>query len=154
MGRIVAVVNEDVIVFSDLMGRVRTVRAQLRQAGTPLQRLQIIKGWVDAEGVSNERVFDVAGNPDNGASVDLDTCAQSGTGHAQLCSVWTDPEFDPAQRAVYYMRAVENPSCRYTAWQCASLSPEDRPEGCGDERSRSAIQERAWTSPIWYTPAG
>ena len=120
--------------------------------GTPLQRLQIIKGWVDADGVNHEKVFDVAGDADNGASVDLDSCALSGSGFAQLCGVWTDPEFNPRERAVYYMRAVENPSCRYTAWQCAELPAEQRPADCADSRSRAAIQERAWTSPIWYTP--
>lgn len=124
------------------------------EPGTPLQRLQIVKGWVDANGMANEKVYDIAGNPQNGASVDLDSCEQSGQGHAQLCSVWTDPDFEPGQRAVYYMRAVENPSCRYTAWQCASLPQDQRPADCADPRSRASIQERAWTSPIWYTPEG
>jgi len=122
------------------------------QPGTPLQRIQIIKGWVDDKGISNEKVFEVAGKPNNGASVNLDTCETSGAGSPQLCSVWTDPEFDPSRRAVYYARAVENPSCRYTAWQCVGLEGENRPASCDDPRSRVAIQERALTSPIWYTP--
>ena len=119
--------------------------------GTPLQRLQIIKGWVDADGLSNQKVFDVAGSTDSDAEVDVDTCEQSGEGFAQLCTVWTDPEFEPKQSAVYYMRAVENPVCRYTNYQCNSLPMEERPASCGDERNRTPIQERAWTSPIWYS---
>ena len=119
---------------------------------TPLQRLQIVKGWVDDNGISNEKVFDVAGDPNNGASVNLNNCQRKGGGFTQLCRVWKDPEFDPSRRAVYYMRAVENPSCRYTAWQCSSLPDEQRPAGCKDDKVRKAIQERAWTSPVWYTP--
>lgn len=121
--------------------------------GTPLQRLQVIKGWYDDAGDHHQRIFDVAGDPDNGASVDLDNCATTGTGFEQLCSVWSDPEFDPQQSAVYYMRAVENPSCRYSTWQCNSMSAEDRPDYCEDPRVPKTIQERAWSSPIWYTPA-
>ena len=121
--------------------------------GTPLQRLQVVKGWVDDNGVSNEKVFDIAGDAGNSASVNLDNCEQSGPGFTQLCTVWQDPEFDASRRAVYYLRAVENPSCRYTAWQCAGLPPEQRPADCSRPEVRKAIQERAWSSPIWYTPA-
>ena len=122
--------------------------------GTPLQRLQVIKGWVDDEGTSHQRVYDIAGDAHGRASVDLDTCRQRGAGHAQLCSVWSDPDFDPTRRAVYYLRAVENPSCRYSAWQCISLPESERPADCRLPQVRRAIQERAWSSPIWYTPAG
>ncbi len=121
-------------------------------SGTPLQRLQIIKGWVGDNGISHQQVFDVAGDANNGASVDLDSCEQSGAGFVQLCGVWQDPEFDAAKRAVYYMRAVENPSCRYSAWQCSQLPESERPESCSRPEVRRAIQERAWSSPIWYTP--
>jgi len=120
--------------------------------GVPLQRLQVIKAWSDEEGNHRQRVFEVAGDPDNGASVDPENCAPRGEGHAQLCAVWKDPEFDPGRRAVYYLRALENPSCRYTAWQCLSLPAEERPEDCGNPRISPIIQERAWSSPIWYTP--
>ena len=120
--------------------------------GNDLQRIQIIKGWVDDSGVSHQAVHDVAGTPDNGASVDASTCEPRGPGHRQLCTVWTDPDFDPARRAVYYARAVENPSCRYNAWQCLALRGDARPADCDDPSVPRTIQERAWTSPIWYTP--
>ena len=120
--------------------------------GNPLQRLQIIKGWVDDEGHSHQAIYEVAGDPHNRASVDLDSCETHGRGFAQLCSVWTDPDFDPDRRAVYYMRVVENPSCRYNAWQCIGLAGDLRPPECDDPERKRTIQERAWTSPIWYTP--
>ncbi|MFK7977707.1 MAG: DUF3604 domain-containing protein [Halioglobus sp.] len=120
--------------------------------GTPLQRLQIVKGWYDDEGEHHQKIFDVAGDANNGASVDTNSCAQTGTGFEQLCSVWEDPQFDEQQRAVYYLRAVENPSCRYTTWQCNSLPEEKRPASCSDGSMPKVIQERAWSSPIWYTP--
>jgi len=117
-----------------------------------LQRLQVIKGWVDEEGIVHEEVVDVAGGP-NGASVDPTTCEPRGPGHTDLCGVWRDPDFDPERRAVYYARVVENPSCRYSAWQCLALPEGDRPGGCSDPLMAPIQQERAWTSPIWYTPA-
>lgn len=119
--------------------------------GTPLQRLQLIKGWVDEDGVQQQRVFDVAGDANNGASVDVNSCAQQGQGFAQLCSVWTDPDFDENQDAVYYLRAVENPSCRYSTWQCLSLPESQRPADCQNPAESGIIQERAWSSPIWYS---
>lgn len=129
--------------------------------GTPLQRLQVIKGWIDADGQRHERVVDVAGNADNGASVDTRTCKASGEGFAQLCAVWTDADFDPGQRAYYYSRVVENPTCRWSQRMCAAASVDcQRPEtvgegyeGCCAPAHRPVVQERAWTSPVWYTPA-
>jgi hypothetical protein len=121
--------------------------------GTPLQRLQLIKGWVGEDGQQHQAIYDVAGNANNQASVNLDTCETVGNGHGQLCSVFQDPDFDPQQRAVYYLRAVENPSCRYTRWQCLQLSEDLRPADCDNVQERAVIQERAWSSPIWYTPA-
>jgi len=113
-----------------------------------LQRLQIVKGWADTDGQYHQQVIDVAGGP-NDASVDPSTCAPTGPGHDRLCARWTDPDFDPTASAVYYARVVENPSCRFDTWQCLALSAEERPVDC-EERPR-LIQERAWTSPIWYT---
>jgi hypothetical protein len=120
--------------------------------GMPLQRLQVIKGWADDAGNHHQRVFEVAGDADNGASVDPATCAPRGDGFSGLCEVWQDPEFDAGRRAIYYLRAVENPSCRYSAWQCLSLSEEERPPDCAKPQMGPHIQERAWSSPIWYTP--
>jgi len=125
-----------------------------RFPGLPLQRVQVIKGWADEEGNHHQRVFDVAGDADNGASVDMDTCTPRGDGFAQLCAVWEDPEFDPGVAAVYYLRAVENPSCRYSAHQCLQIPEADRPADCAEPFFDPVIQERAWSSPIWYTPSG
>lgn len=123
--------------------------------GTPLQRVQIIKGWIDNDQQPAYKVFEVAGDPNNGAGVDLDTCEPLGTGFDTLCKVWTDPEFDPNQSAFYYARVVENPTCRWNTYDCiASVPPEERPEQCSDPDMIRTIQERAWTSPIWYQPPG
>jgi hypothetical protein len=121
------------------------------QPGTPLQRVQVIKGWV-ANGTAHQQVYDVAGNPQNGATVDLATCATAGPGADALCTAWTDPNFDPTQRAFYYVRVLENPSCRWSTWLCNRLPAEQRPPACSDPSVPKTIQERAWTSPIWYEP--
>jgi hypothetical protein len=129
-------------------------------ASQPLQRLQIIKGWVDADGGGHEQVYDVAGNPYNGASVDTRTCATRGEGDANLCAVWQDPAFSVDQHAYYYARAVENPSCRWSQYICVAnrVDCSDSStigkglEGCCSAEHRPVIQERAVSSPIWYTP--
>ncbi len=131
-----------------------------QSAGTPLQRLQVIKGWIDEGGVRHERVLDVAGSADNGAAVDPKTCATSGHGFAELCTVWVDKEFDPAARAYYYSRAVENPTCRWSQRMCVAAGVDcARPEtigkgyeGCCAAEHRPVVQERAWSSAIWYSP--
>ena len=126
--------------------------------GTPLQRIQIVKGWV-ADGQTKERVFDVAGG-DNGANVHKKTCETSGDGETRLCAVFRDPDFDPTQGAFYYARVLENPTCRWSQLLCVEAGVV-----CSDPSTITAgyepccapdhvpiIQERAWTSPIWYRP--
>ncbi len=131
--------------------------------GTPLQRIQIVKGWLNEAGEYEVQVFDVGGNPDNGATVDVETCEpQPGTGgFSELCTTWTDPSFDPGRSALYYARVIENPVCRWSTWQCNLDGVDcDRPEtvtegyeACCNGEVPQTIQERAWTSPIWYTPS-
>nr|MDJ0869610.1 DUF3604 domain-containing protein [Myxococcota bacterium] len=67
-----------------------------------------------------------------------------------LCAVWRDPDFDPGRRAVYYLRVLENPSCRWSQRQCLSLPEGERPAACTDPSVPTTIQERLWTAPIWY----
>ena len=87
--------------------------------------------------------------PDNGARVDLSTCEYpSDVGAGELAAVWQDPGFDPDERAFYYVRALENPTCRWSTWDAirnGTLPRADLPV---------TIQERVWSSPIWYVPGG
>jgi len=123
--------------------------------GGLLQRIQIVKAWVGDDGAFHQVVHDVAGDAANGADVDLDTCRPTGPGASSLCSVWQDPDFDASRDAVYYARVVENPTCRWSTRLCLSLPPEaERPDGCDEGRLPKTIQERAWTSPVWYTAPG
>ncbi len=127
-------------------------------SAAPLQRIEIIKGWTEGDTLREEVIL-VAGGP-NQASVALDTCERRGDGAAHLCAVWTDPAFDPSTPAFYYARLLENPSCRWSQWACieagvdcldpASIS-DDLAECCSEEH-RPTIQERAWSSPIFYSP--
>jgi hypothetical protein len=121
--------------------------------GGLLQRIQIIKGWLGTSGEFHQQVHDVVGYADNGASVDLETCSPMGEGATQLCGTWQDPDFDVSQDAVYYSRVIENPSCRWSARLCLSLPEDERPDGCESDQVPKVIQERAWTSPIWYAPS-
>ena len=122
--------------------------------GTPLQRIQIVKGWTE-DGAARERVFDVAGG-DNGASVDVATCTPRGEGARSLCRRWQDPEFDPEEHAFYYARVLENPTCRWQQFLCveAKVDCADPPTigkgyaGCCSDVVPRTQQERAWTSPI------
>ncbi len=149
-----------------------------RHPGTDLQRIQIIKGWAGQDGQTHEKVFDVVGNANNGASVNKDNCSTVGSGAKQLCSVWQDPEFQPDQNAFYYVRVLENPSCRWSTRQCQAAGVNPFAKNCKNQailaneiaHERGAegpvydkcclaeedepfyspiIQERAWTSPIW-----
>lgn len=119
-----------------------------------LQKIQIIKGWVGSDGQLNEQVIDVAGDTDlskvNRQKLNTQTCEPLKSGYQSLCTVWRDPDFDPAISAVYYARVVENPSCRWSTYDCNAFADIDRPAACSNADMPSAIQERAWTSPIWY----
>ncbi len=123
--------------------------------GGKLQRSQIIKGWVE-NGVHNEKVFDVACSdglkvdpitqrcPDNGADVNINDCSTTpNVGASELKTFWKDPEFNSNMNAFYYVRVLENPSCRWSTWDAVR----------NGEKPRSdidvTIQERAWSSPIW-----
>lgn len=129
------------------------------QPGLPLQRLQIVKAWAE-NGSAHEQVFEVAGDPANGAGVKLATCEPTGAGADGLCSVWRDPDFDPALPALYYARAVENPSCRWQTFACNHARidcsrPDSVREGyadCCNPEIPKTVQGRAWSSPIWYSP--
>jgi hypothetical protein len=126
--------------------------------GTPLQRVQIVKGWLE-KGEAREKVYEVAGG-DNGATVDLASCETHGEGAASLCTLWRDPDFDPKERAFYYARVLENPTCRWSQRLCVDAGVDcAQPEtylpgfaGCCLPTHRPTVQERAWTSPIWYSP--
>lgn len=153
-----------------------------RSPGTDLQRVQIIKGWVDATGNAREKVFDIAGSADNGAAIDPQTCARVGRGLQQSCTVWEDPQFNAEEDAFYYVRILENPTCRWSTLQCQAAGVNPFAQNCtalaeaatatahdngasGDVFGKCCtdatneafysptIQERAWSSPIWYTAA-
>jgi len=149
--------------------------------GTDLQRIQVIKGWLDENGNTHEQIFDVAGSARTSGGVDPNTCAVTGSGFKNLCTVWHDPQYSAAQSAFYYVRVLENQSCRWSTRQCqaAGVNPfakncaalaakkteQLQDEGaigdvygncCMDESKQPfyspLIQERAWTSPIWINP--
>ncbi len=126
--------------------------------GANLDRIQIIKGWLDRNGETQERVYDVAWSGDRrigsdgklppvGNTVDIENATWTNDiGAAELGIVWTDPDFDPGQRAFYYARVIEIPTPRwstYDAFRFGIPIPEGAP---------TSTQERAYTSPIWYTP--
>lgn len=119
------------------------------EEGVPLERVQIVKGWREADGSEHVRVIDVAGG-EHEASVDPETCAPLGEGHAELCETWTDDDWDPAERAWYYARVLQNPTCRWSSYDCLSYDEAERPEVCDDGTLAATVQERAWTSPIFY----
>jgi hypothetical protein len=128
--------------------------------GANLDRIQIIKGWLDAKGQLHEKVHDViwgdadkrkpGGNgklPPVGNTVDIANATWTNTiGDSELITVWTDPDFDPKQSAFYYARVIEIPTPRWTAYDAKFYNvkmPKEVP---------MTTQERAYTSPIWYTP--
>jgi hypothetical protein len=136
------------------------VAAMKDPEGGNLDRIQIVKGWVDAKGERQEKVYDVAWSGDRkpgadgklpavGNTVDVANATYTNSiGAAQLSAVWKDPDFQPGLRAVYYVRVLEIPTPRWTAYDAKRFNvkmPKD---------VRMVTQERAYTSPIWYTPSG
>ena len=148
---------------ADLAGRDNQIPAFIVWAlrdplSAPLQRVQIIKGWI-AEGEVHEKVFDLACSddgvadpvtyrcPDNSAKVNVADCSiVVGTGAGELKAHWRDPEFNVDQRAFYYARVLEDPVCRWSTWDALRAGVPPR------EGVPKTIQERAWSSPIWYIP--
>jgi hypothetical protein len=126
--------------------------------GANLDRIQIVKGWLDAAGETHEQVYDVAWSGDRepgadgalpavGNTVDIENANWLNTiGASELAAVWTDPDFDPAQPAFYYARVMEIPTPRWVVYDAFRFGV-DIPEG-----AETIHQERAYTSPIWYTP--
>jgi hypothetical protein len=137
------------------------VRAQRDPDWANLDRIQIIKGWIDADGTSQERVYDVAVSdgreigPDGrardpvGSTVDIASATFTNSiGAPLLFGYWRDPDFDPAERAFYYVRVLEIPTPRWTTYDAARFGvalPTEVPP---------TVQDRAYSSPVWYTPAG
>jgi hypothetical protein len=128
-------------------------------AGANLDRVQIVKGWLDDEGMPQERVYDVAWSDERtevadgklefvGNTVDLETGNYTNSiGDTALAARWTDPDFDPAQAAMYYVRVIEIPTPRHTLLDAIALGMDVSETG-----HPATIQERAYSSPIWYTP--
>ena len=127
--------------------------------GANLDRIQVVKGWVDAKGEVQEKVYDVAWSGDRkpdpktgkvpsvGSTVDVENATWTNSiGAPELIAVWKDPSFDPALRAFYYARVIEIPTPRWTAYDAKRFGNKPLPG------TRMTITERAYTSPIWYSP--
>ena len=135
------------------------VRSLRDPDGANLDRVQIIKGWLDAKGETQERIFDVAVSggrkigPDGrcatpvGNSVDVANATYTNTiGTPLITAYWKDPEFDPKQRAFYYVRVIEIPTPRWTAYDQKRFGIKMA------DYVPMTVNKRAYTSPIWYTP--
>jgi hypothetical protein len=135
------------------------VAAMKDAIGANLDRYQIIKGWLDKDGKLHEKVYDVSWSdnrkpdpktgklPAVGNTVNVADASWTNTiGATELVAVWKDPDFDPAQSAFYYGRVLEIPTPRWTAYDVKRFK--NKPL----EGTRMTIQERAYTSPIWYSP--
>jgi hypothetical protein len=135
------------------------VRALRDPDGANLDRVQIIKGWLDADGTTHERIYDIAVSDGRtigadgrartpvGSTVDVDDASYTNSiGDVMFMAHWSDPDFDPDQRSFYYVRVIEIPTPRWTAYDAKRFGIT-----MPDEVTMT-IQERAYSSPIWYTP--
>jgi hypothetical protein len=125
-----------------------------------LDRIQIVKGWYNKLGHPQETVHEVVWSDEDkrqpggdgkvpavGNTVDIKTAIyKNSIGDSQLSAVWKDPDFDPTQHAVYYARVIEIPTPRWTTYDAVKLGVEP------PKSVPATLQERAWSSPIWYTP--
>jgi hypothetical protein len=121
--------------------------------GANLDRIQVIKGWVDSAGKTQEKVYDVAlsggrkADQSVGTSVRLEDASYTNSiGVSEFAEVWVDPDFDPELRAFYYVRVLEIPTPRWTTYDA------HRFKVALEENVRTVVQDRAYTSAIWYTP--
>ncbi len=134
------------------------IRALRDPDGANLDRIQVVKGWLDGNGQLQERVYDVVCSDDSsirngrcrkavGNTVDVKTATYTNSiGDALLMGYWEDPNFVPGERAFYYVRVLEIPTPRWTTYDAVFYGLE-LPEGVP-----ASQQDRAYTSPIWYTP--
>ncbi len=113
-----------------------------------LQSLQLIKGWVDESGTTHEKVIALA----ESERKDPASCQQLTRTRQTLCAQWEDPEYNPEQRAFYYVRVLEQPSCRWNQYQCEYLQDDSARAALNCNDPNRFIQERAWSSPIWTSP--
>ena len=152
MGGVISSVTDSAPIFS--------ARASMDANSAPLQRLQIVKGWL-RDGELKESVTDIACGsgttpdsnsgrcPDADSAVDMKNCKPDiGAGAPQLSARRQDTDFRPGEESFYYLRVLEHPSCRWSSWDSIRMgwdAPAQVP---------TTIQERAWSSPIWYRPRG
>ncbi len=115
-----------------------------------LERVQVVKGWLEADGSLGEEVFEVAEASDAGW-LDEATC-EAGGGAESICLTWKDPAFEPERPAFWYVRALEVPTCRWSTLECDTFEDDERPPRCDEGSVQSVVQQRAWSSSIWYDP--
>ncbi len=148
------------------------------QPGSGIERIQIVKGWVDDDGVPQEQVIDVLGKAQPGLGVDPLSCEPTTQGLSTACTVWVDDQYQEGKNAFYYTRLIETPSCRWSTLQCQAAGVNPFSEDCSAQKDRAnalaleagatgpvydnccrvassesfyspVIRERAWSSPIW-----
>ena len=118
--------------------------------GVGLEQVQVVEGWVEVDGTLGERVHDLAGSVDPGW-LDPDSC-EAGGGDSSFCVLWQPPDFEPDRSTFWYVRALEVPTCRWSTRQCATFAADERPPRCDEGSVEEHVQQRAWSSPIWYQP--